>query len=295
MVRVCWMIVVLIVCASGSTPACGQETRKAQLMEAAQKALESGKGDTALQMINDALRTSPKNLELLLFRAEIQSSRGEYEKAVEDASAVIAAAPKWANAINFRGQYRFQAGDFAGSVEDFDRYLELRPEVAPAHWQRGISLYFAGKFAEGRDQFAAFQTVNDADVENAVWHYLCNQQVVGKEQAQKEIPPTKLDRRVPLMKVYDLFLGKGSVEAVEKEVKESVATLDEIHRRDFYMNLYLGLYFVSEDQKDKALEYFKKAAHPVHARTDYRYMWHAARVYVKLLETPKTEEGQPNR
>ena len=47
----------------------------------------------------------------------------------------------------------------------------LRPDQEPAHWKRGISYYYAGRFDEGRKQFEGYQTVDDNDVENAVWRY----------------------------------------------------------------------------------------------------------------------------
>lgn len=271
-----------------------QDNRVAQLLSSAEKALETRDPEAALRLTNDALAIAPKNLEILIFRSQVHGAAHDYAAALADLDEVIATAPKWVAAYDARGKIRFQAGDFAGSVADFDKYLELRPKAAAAHWQRGISLYYAGEYAKGRDQFIAYQSVTDSDVENSVWQYLCNAKVVGNEQARKEFPVTGVDRRVPLMQVYDLFTGKGSVDAVVKAAKEPGAKREEAIRRDFYLNLYLGLYYVSEDQPDKALEHLQQAANPIHEFTDYNYMWHVARVHAKLLEDAKSaKEPQP--
>jgi len=270
--------------AAGAQFASAQDNRVRQLLASAEKSLESREVDTALRLTNNALAVAPKNLEALTFRSQVHAAKHDYPAAIADLDEVLELAPKWVAAYNARGKMRFQAGDFAGSVADFDKYLELRPEAADAHWQRGISLYYAGEYAKGRDQFIAYQKVNDADVENSVWQYLCNAKVVGKELARKEFPVTGADPRVPLMKIYDLYVGKGTVEDVVQTAQAPGAKREEAIRRDFYMNLYLGLYYVSEDQPDKALEHLKLAANPIHELTDYQYMWHVARIHAKLLE-----------
>jgi lipoprotein NlpI len=223
----------------------------------------------------------------------VHTARHDYAAAIADLDEVIAIAPRFVAAYDARGKTKFFAGDFTGSVADFDKYLELRPAAAPAHWQRGLSLYYAGEFEKGRDQFIAYQQVNDSDVENSVWQYLCNAKVVGKEKAREEFPVTGVDRRVPLMKIYDLYTGKGSVEDVVKAATDPGAKRDEVIRRHFYSNLYLGLYYVSEDQPEKALEHLKGAADPRHEFSDYNYMWHVARIHAKLLEDAKTKQEEP--
>lgn len=273
---------------AGARFAAAQDNRTKQLLSLGEKALESREEDTALRIANEALAAAPKNLEVLTFRARVYGAKKDYAAALADLDQVLNLAPKWVAAYDVRGKYRFMAGDFAGSVADFDKYLELRPEAADAHWQRGISLYFAGEYAKGSDQFIAYQKVNDADVENSVWQYLCNAKVVGKEQALQEFPVTGLDRRIPLMKVYELFTGKATVDDVIKTAQSPGVQRDEAIRRAFYMNLYVGLYYISEDQPDQALEYLRNAANPIHEFNEYSYMWHVARVYTKLLEDKQT-------
>ncbi len=265
-----------------------ENSRVLQLMASAEKALDAGEIATALRLTNNALAVTPQNAELLAFRARVLAANKDYAGAIADADQVVKMAPKWVSGYDSRGSFRFMAGDFAGSVEDFDKSIALRPKVSAEHWQRGISLYYAGNYEAGRDQFAAYQTLDGSDVENAVWHYLCNIKLVGKEQARKEIPATKLDRRVPLMKVYALFKGEGTVEEVIRAAQEAGRNEEESRTRNFYANLYLGLYYVTEDQPDKALEHLKAASIPAHEKSGY--MWHVARIHAGLLEKERVSE-----
>jgi lipoprotein NlpI len=281
-----WLLLLI----SCSLSAFAQENnRVTQLMASAEKALEAGENATALRLTNSALSITPQNAELLAFRGRVLAASNDYAGAIADADKVVEMAPKWVSAYDARGSFRFMAGDFAGSVEDFNKSIELRPKVAAEHWQRGISLYYAGQYEAGRDQFAAYQTLDGSDVENAVWHYLCNIKLVGKDQAKQEIPATKLDRRVPLMKVYALFKGEGTVEEVIRAAQEAGRNEEESRTRNFYANLYLGLYYVTEEQPEKALEHLKAASIPAHEKSGY--MWHVARIHAGLLE--KEAAGEP--
>ncbi|MDZ4779509.1 MAG: hypothetical protein SGJ19_04590 [Planctomycetia bacterium] len=265
-----------------------ENSRVLQLMASAEKALDAGETTTALRLTDDALGITPQNAELLAFRARVLAATHDYAGAISDADQVVKMAPKWVAAYDSRGSFRFMAGDFTGSLEDFDKSIELRPKSAAEHWQRGISLYYAGKYEAGRDQFAAYQTLDGSDVENAVWHYLCNIKLVGKDQARQEIPATKLDRRVPLMKVYALFKAETTVEDVVRAAQDVGKTEEESRTRNFYANLYLGLYYVTEDQPGKALEHLKAASIPAHEKSGY--MWHVARIHAGLLEKEVADE-----
>jgi lipoprotein NlpI len=181
---------------------------------------------------------------------------------------------------------RFRAGDFAGSLADYNRAIELRPEAARGHWRRGISCYYAGKFAEGREQFAAYQTFDDADAENALWHFLCNAKLVGAAQARREMPSVRDERRVPLMHLYGLFRGQATVDDVLAACQAPDLEPAEARARRFYADLYLGLYHVSQAQPKLALERLESAADPRNAdpRNPGRgYMWDVARVHAELL------------
>jgi len=158
------------------------------------------------------------------------------------------------DALEERGSREFRAGRFADSVAAFDEEIRLDPRRAPWHWKRGISLYYAGRYADGAKQFEGYQTVDDNDVENAVWRFLCQVRdpAVGLERARKQILPIKNDGRVPMMQIYALYRGDAQPDDVV-----SACTADQPNdavrdARLFYARLYLGLYYEVLGKVDEA-------------------------------------------
>jgi lipoprotein NlpI len=149
---------------------------------------------------------------------------------------------------------------------------------------RGISYYYAGRFEEGRKQFGAYEAVDTNDVENAVWHFLCNARLVGVEKARAELLRIGKDRRVPMMQVYDLFAGKAKAEDVLAAAGSGQPTGEELKGRLFYAHLYLGLYAEAAGDAKGALEHLTKAAEEY---ATGQYMWEVARVHVELRKQGK--------
>jgi lipoprotein NlpI len=126
--------------------------------------------------------------------------------------------------------------------------------------------------------------VDTNDVENAVWHYLCNARAAGVEKARAGLLKIGKDRRVPMTEVYALFAGKAKPEDVLTAARAGDPRGEELKRRLFYAHLYLGLYYETEGDKKKAREHITKAA------DDYRighYMGDVAVVHRDLLKKEK--------
>jgi lipoprotein NlpI len=262
------------------------ETDVRKRLEQASASLAAGDPDAALRLADQAVQAANDDLSALVLRSKIRTVRQEYAEALADLEHAVRIAPEQCALYDLRGDARFRTNDFPGALADFDEYLRRRPQAGPAHWRRGITCYYAGKFAEGRDQFAAYQTVDDADVENAVWHYLCNAQVVGREQARAEIPKVRPDRRVPLMTVLDLFHGRATAEDVDRACEGVDLTPEEKASRRFFANLYVGLYLASAGQQEAALARLTAAADPALADPKQGgggYMWEVARVHAAEL------------
>ncbi len=155
------------------------------------------------------------------------------------------------------GMKKFRDNDVAGSLADFDRAAKADPKLVPQLWQRGISDYYAGKFAEGRRQFELHQTVNPHDVENAAWHFLCVARLEGLPAARKALLKidTKRDPRVPMVQIYELYVGRGSPDAVLQ-----AAAADSQPEAAMYANLYVGLYFEAAGDKERARASMQKSA-----------------------------------
>jgi len=251
------------------------------LSNQADAALAKGQFKEALALADKAVERDPKSPRAHLIRGRIHAVLKKHTEAIADFSRAIELDPKLAAAYDQRGSERFKLGQIKESVADFDRFLELAPDEKNGHWRRGISLYYAGKFEEGRKQFEGYEKVDTNDVENAVWHYLCNARAVGVEKARAEMLKIGKDSRVPMMEVYALYAGKAKPDDVLKAARAGKPTEDELHKRLFYAHLYLGLYYEAEGDKKKALEHMTKAA------DDYpigHYMGDVARVHRDLLK-----------
>ena len=206
--------------------------------------------------------------------------KNEAERTIRLADKAIAANPKDARGYLIRGAAHEALRQHAEAVADFDRYLELRPRERPGHWRRGITLYYAGKYDEGRKQFEGYEKVDTNDVENAVWHFLCNARRVGIDKAREAMLKVGRDNRVPMMEVYDLYRGKAKPADVLAAAEGGKVLADERKQRLFYAHLYLGLYHDATGDKPKALE------HMALAEGKYRvvhYMGDVAHVHADLL------------
>jgi lipoprotein NlpI len=230
------------------------------LLREARAALTMGQAQEALRLAGKAVEQEPKNARARFVRGMALAALQKHTDAVADFDRAIELDGKLAEAYDHRGSERFKLGQVKEALADFDRFLELRPGARDGHWRRGIALYYAGKFDEGRKQFEGYEKVDTNDVENAVWHYLCNARANGAEKARAGLLKIGKDRRVPLMEVYALFAGKAKPEDVLTAARAGDPRGDELKRRLFYAHLYLGLYYETEGDAKKALEHITKAA-----------------------------------
>jgi lipoprotein NlpI len=216
-----------------------------------------------------------------------QARKAALEKHHDDAILACDAAlkldPQLALAYQVRGEEQFKRGHIHDSVQDFEHYLELVPAARPGHWQLGISLYYDGQFAAGAKQFEAYQNVDDNDVENVVWRFLCQARVDGVEKARAALLKVKNDTRVPMKEVWEMFAGTKTPDDVLKRAEAGDPTAAELKVRRFNANLYVGLYEEALGNRDLAKKYLTAADEK------YRipeYMGDVAHVHAARLSKP---------
>ncbi|MBY0521907.1 MAG: tetratricopeptide repeat protein [Gemmataceae bacterium] len=257
-----------------------------ELLQQARAALAKRQADEALALAGKAIVLDPKNPEPYLLRGIVYEVQEKHERAVAEFDMVLKLDAKSAEAYNRRGSEQFKLGNIKASLADFDRFLDLKPEEKAGHWKRGISLYYAGRFDDGKKQFDAYEKVDTNDVENAVWHYLCNARLIGIEKARGAILKIGNDKRVPMMQVYALYSGKSKPEDVMAAVKEGNPSPEQRNDRLFYAHLYLGLHAEAAGDKQRALEHMTEA----HKHRIGHYMWDVARVHMDLLNKEMKEK-----
>jgi lipoprotein NlpI len=252
----------------------------------AEMALEKGQAKEALALADKAVESQPKSARARFVRGLALEALRKHTEAVAAFDKALDLDDKFAVVYDHRGSERFKLGQIKESLADFDRYLELDPKAKNGHWKRGISLYYLGKFEEGRKQFEGYEKVDTNDVENAVWHYLCNARAVGVEKARKELLKIGKDKRVPMMEVYALYAGKAKPDDVLTAAHAGKPDAEELKNRLFYAHLYLGLYYEAEGDKKKAQEHITRAA------DDYPNQHYMGDVTpVVLLETAASRMG----
>ena len=118
----------------------------------------------------------------------------------------------------------------------------------------------------------------------------------GAEQARKVMLDIRNDPRVPMMEIFNLYRGRLDVEAVLDAAKRGNPTKDQLAGRMFYTNLYLGLYYQSQGEKELAKKYLQSAASEEAGKNSFinRYMWDVARIHMKTLSAAPAGTSQPN-
>jgi lipoprotein NlpI len=251
----------------------------ALLMQAAER-YSSGQPAEGIVLATRAIALEPENARGYFLRGRMHEEQKQPGKAVEDFTKLLELAPNAAIAYQLRGAEYFKLGRMEESVRDFDKFLELMPQQAAQHWQRGISLYYAGNYDAGRKQFELHHTVNANDVENAAWHFLCVARDANLQKAREMLLPVERDARTPMMEIYAVFGGKGTIEAVLRAARAGTPSEAELKKRLFYAHLYIGLFHEAAGDEPLARSHLFKAA------DDYRidhYMGEVARVHADLL------------
>ena len=281
-----WLLAVLLGCFFSPCLRGDDEKKSAPVKTAEDRlreavtAFRQGRQEEALNTVGQVIASHPDYAQAYFVRGQILAGLNEHAKAIAEYDHALSLDPSAYPVYQPRGCEHFMLGHIEKSLADFDQYLKLNPSQAPYHWQRGISLYYAGRFDDGRKQFELHQTVNPADVENAVWHFLCTARQSGIEQARKTLTPIARDSRVPTMQVHALFAQKLKPEDVLAAARANDPSPEQLKQQLFYAHLYLGLYYEALGDAKLTREYIGLAAAK---STAYGYMGAVARVHAEIL------------
>ncbi|HEV3144923.1 MAG TPA: tetratricopeptide repeat protein [Gemmataceae bacterium] len=270
----------LVICLIALVPIAARADTPKELLEKANEALKKNDRTEALKLVEQAIAADPKNAEAYSLRGDIRIAGRQFDKAVADYSKAIELNPQFAPAYDQRGTAYFKLAKIPESLADFNKFIELEPKAAPGHWRRGLTLYYAEKFADGVAQFTTSDKTEPNDVENAIWHFLCNARVQGVEKARGEFLKVKEDPRgVYMMKIFELFLGKAKPEDVFAAAESGQGNKDPERIRKFYANYYVGMYYEATGEPKKSLELLKEA---VLQYPNNHYMMDVALVHIQL-------------
>ena len=247
-------------------------------MAEARSSFRRGNAARAVELADLAVKEHPKNANAWFFRGQVQVARRKDELAVKDFDQALALDKAHLFAWQERGAAHFRSGRLQAAIKDWDEVIRLDPAREPHHWQRGIAYYYAGRYELGRKQFELHQTVNSADVENAVFHFICNAGANGIERARKELIPIAGDTRVPMMEIHQLYAGKVTAGDVLAAAAKGSGIARQRH--EFYGHYYLGLFFEAKGDRAKTREHIFAAEKLADTAG---YMGDCARVHARLL------------
>ncbi|HQU41616.1 MAG TPA: tetratricopeptide repeat protein [Pirellulales bacterium] len=251
-----------------------------KLVTQSRAAWQAGDAARAVELATKAVEAGPDKAATYLYRGTLYEMQRKHAEAVADFDRAIELDPRNAEAYDHRGSERFKQGRFADSITDFDRAIALDPAREAGHWKRGISYYYVRRYDDGRKQFEHYQTVDNNDVENAVWRFLCMARQDGVPVARRELLKIKQDRRAPMMEIYALFAGQATPDQVLAAARSGDPPPDELRTRLFYADIYLGLYYEALGEEAKARQFIESAAQ----REISHYMWDVAKVHAELLK-----------
>ena len=155
----------------------------------------------------------------------------------------------------------FALGEMQKAVDVYDQVLEKYPTEKPHLWQRGLALYYNEEYERGVDQFNSHQTLGTHDIENSVWHLLCNAKLKPLAEARKELIPNPGETRRMMHAVYDLFDGTAKPDDVLKAsgIASDGADQKKFDSQAYHSWLYVGLYHEMMGDQEASIAAMKKA------------------------------------
>ncbi|MEL7497385.1 MAG: hypothetical protein AAFN77_07215 [Planctomycetota bacterium] len=232
--------------------------------------------------VDDFVLESADDVRVALGRYRANFEKAEYDEAFRWIDAVCLAQPNNDFYQAQKGKVAFMTCKFPECVEAYDQVIKIDTSLKPQLWQRGLALYYADQFKEGVEQFEQHQKVNSQDVENSVWHFLCEAKVSNVETARKQMIDIQEDSRIPMYEIFEMFAGRKKPEDVIKAAQstERASAGSPGHKLQlYYAYLYVGLFQEINGDAKASLESMNKAkdAWPL-SRGDF--MGEVARVHI---------------
>ena len=97
--------------------------------------------------LNKTLETS------ILKTGNLENTKGNYDKAIENANSVIEINPKSINAYFTRGNGYYGKKDYEKALADYTTILKLSPANAAAHYNRGLTYQALGNKEKAKEDY----------------------------------------------------------------------------------------------------------------------------------------------
>lgn len=207
------------------------------------------------------------------------SEREQLEEALEEADSRLADGT--VRIQHKRAETLFRLERFGESVTAYDESVKIGyPHNNDSCWERGLAQYYADDFAAGRDQFLRYHNVGALDIENGLWRLMCIAEDEGIEKARESVLDYPNRVRIPFPALLDLYLGKGSPEAVIKQASDDAPAGSPRRTTNlFNAHYYIAKYYEMIDEYEKAQPYIQNALE--HRIT--HFMYYCAQIDAKRI------------
>ncbi len=115
--------------------------------------MDLGHNETAIKILDQAVKTAPDESELYYYRAVAYSNLGEYEKALADFQTAAEKNPHWALPLAGKGSMNVALGNLDAAIEDFGEAIYLEPDQGDLYSNRGQIYHQLGKLTRARDDY----------------------------------------------------------------------------------------------------------------------------------------------
>jgi lipoprotein NlpI len=133
-----------------------------------------GDYDRAIADASAALKLAPKMLQALHQRGVAWANKGEADRAIADFDAALALKPDNPAVLHARGVEHSVKGDYARAIADFDAALKLDPRADDTRFAKGRTLFYMSEFARAAAEMeTAYKATPNAYY--ALWLYLARQ------------------------------------------------------------------------------------------------------------------------
>nr|WP_255457049.1 lipoprotein NlpI [Gilliamella sp. ESL0254] len=222
-------------------------------------------------------------MQLIFERGIVYDSLGFKAFAQSDFSYLLNFNPEIPDVYNFLGTYALREGNFDEALTSFNTTLELDPTYAYAYLNRAITLYRTGHYQAAERDALQFYQYDVNEPIRILWLYLIekeNDNKAAQNELQKRYDLIN-DKTVYSGNIIAFYLGKINESRLMQNLQQGVENNRQLAERLCEAYFYLGKYYQSKGDNERAKMLFKYAL----ANNIYNYVEHQQALYeIKLLE-----------
>ncbi|MCX8641586.1 MULTISPECIES: lipoprotein NlpI [unclassified Gilliamella] len=222
-------------------------------------------------------------MQLIFERGIVYDSLGFKAFAYSDFTHLLSFNPEIPDLYNFLGNYALRDGDFDSALASFNTTLELDPAYAYAYLNRAITLYRTGHYQSADRDALQFYQYDVNEPIRILWLYLIEKEIdnkVAQHELQKRYDLLN-DKTIYSSDIVAFYLGKINESKLMQNLQQGVESNRQLAERLCEAYFYLGKYYQSKGDNERAKMLFKYAL----ANNIYNFVEHQQALYeMKLLE-----------